>query len=104
MPPLFHPSLAVDSEKEADDGNNGTEDAEQLATNSEVDESQDTGAYLHRLRLWLVMSLISTVYFLTQIEITIVTTSLVSITNDFRGFDKAGWIMSAYLLMLVSKT
>ncbi|GAM41182.1 hypothetical protein TCE0_041r14117 [Talaromyces pinophilus] len=41
-------------------------------------------------------------YFLTQVEITIVTTSLVSITNHVGGFDKASWIMSAYLLGFVS--
>lgn len=36
--------------------------------------------------------------FLTNLEIPIVTTSLVAITNDFGRFDNVGWIISSYLL------
>jgi len=36
--------------------------------------------------------------FLTNLEIPIVTTALVGITNDLGGFDKSSWIISAYLL------
>ncbi|KAK4112255.1 major facilitator superfamily MFS-1, partial [Canariomyces notabilis] len=36
--------------------------------------------------------------FLTNVEIPIVTTALVSITDEFGGFDKASWVISAYLL------
>ncbi|KAF2465948.1 MFS multidrug transporter-like protein [Lindgomyces ingoldianus] len=36
--------------------------------------------------------------FLQNLEIPIVVTSLVSITDDIRGFDRAYWIVSAYLL------
>ena len=105
-PPCASATLSPPTESDVEKSPNHEmqQDAEQLATNSEVGESQDTGAYLHGLRLWLVVSLISTVYFLTQVEITIVTTSLVSITNDVGGFDKAGWIMSGYLLGFVSKS
>lgn len=36
--------------------------------------------------------------FLTNLEIPIVTTALVGITNDLGGFNKSSWIISAYLL------
>ncbi|KAF2653158.1 MFS general substrate transporter, partial [Lophiostoma macrostomum CBS 122681] len=36
--------------------------------------------------------------FLTNMEIPIVTTSLVAITSDLGGFDKIGWVISSYLL------
>ena len=36
--------------------------------------------------------------FLVNLEIPIVTTSLVAITNDLHSFDQISWIISAYLL------
>ncbi|KJZ70793.1 hypothetical protein HIM_09806 [Hirsutella minnesotensis 3608] len=36
--------------------------------------------------------------FVVQIEVSIVTTSLVAITKDLGGFDAASWVMSSYLL------
>jgi MFS family permease len=36
--------------------------------------------------------------FLTNLEIPIVTTSLVAITADLGGFDKVSWLISSYLL------
>lgn len=36
--------------------------------------------------------------FLSTVETTIVSTSLVSITNALSGFDKRDWIVNAYLL------
>lgn len=40
--------------------------------------------------------------FLTNLEIPIVTTALVSITNDLHNLGQANWIISAYLLGYVS--
>lgn len=36
--------------------------------------------------------------FLTNLEIPIVVTALVGITNDIGGFSKVSWIIAAYLL------
>ncbi|EFY84288.1 efflux pump antibiotic resistance protein, putative [Metarhizium acridum CQMa 102] len=71
-----------------------------LESNSQLlgDEEEDTSGHLHGWRLWIVAILISIVYFVVQVEISIVTTSLVDITQDIGGFQRAGWIMSAYLL------
>ena len=41
--------------------------------------------------------------FLTNIEIPIVTTSIVGITNDLQGFSQSSWIVSAYLLGYVGR-
>lgn len=35
---------------------------------------------------------------LTTLEITIVSTSLVAITNDLHGFSQSSWVITAYLL------
>jgi len=40
--------------------------------------------------------------FLTKLEIPIVATSLVPITNDLHPFDQTSWIVSSYLLGYVS--
>lgn len=36
--------------------------------------------------------------FMVNLEVTIVSTSLVDITNDLRGFDRTSWIVTGYLL------
>ncbi|TRX97449.1 hypothetical protein FHL15_001727 [Xylaria flabelliformis] len=58
-------------------------------------EHESRQSYLKGFRLSLCL-------FLTNIEIPIVTTALVSITNDLGAFDRASWVISAYLLGYVS--
>lgn len=36
--------------------------------------------------------------FLANLEVSIVSTSLVSITDDLKGFSRTSWIVSGYLL------
>lgn len=42
-------------------------------------------------------------FFLTMIDITIATTSLVAITRDLGGFETASWILTSYQLGYVGK-
>lgn len=35
---------------------------------------------------------------MVNLEVTIVSTSLIDITNDLQGFDRTSWIVTAYLL------
>lgn len=35
---------------------------------------------------------------MVNLEVTIVSTSLVDITNDLQGFDRTSWIVTGYLL------
>ncbi|EMR65128.1 putative efflux pump antibiotic resistance protein [Eutypa lata UCREL1] len=58
----------------------------------------DAIVYLRGFRFWVVSFLNAIMLFLVQIEISIVTTSLVAITNDLGGFDTASWVVSSYLL------
>ena len=36
--------------------------------------------------------------YLVNIEVTIVSTSLVEVTNDLHGFDETSWVVSGYLV------
>ncbi|KAF2649123.1 MFS general substrate transporter [Lophiostoma macrostomum CBS 122681] len=54
--------------------------------------------YLTGIRFWLVIVAVSLALFLANLEIPIVTTSLVAITNDFGGFEDVSWIIGSYLL------
>lgn len=40
--------------------------------------------------------------FLVNLEISIISTSLVSITNDLKSFSQASWVVTAYLLTYTS--
>ncbi len=41
--------------------------------------------------------------FMVNLEIPVVTTSLVAITSELNGFDKVSWIVSTYLLGYVGR-
>lgn len=42
--------------------------------------------------------------FLTNLEVPVVTTALVAITNDLGSFDNAGWVVASYLLGYVGRS
>ncbi|KAF7914938.1 hypothetical protein BELL_0327g00030 [Botrytis elliptica] len=73
------------------------EDTEIVNGSDEVDFK-----YLKGLRLHLVTAAICMTLFLTNLEIPIVTTALISITNDLHHFGQDNWIISAYMLGYVS--
>ncbi|RDW89982.1 uncharacterized protein DSM5745_01757 [Aspergillus mulundensis] len=54
--------------------------------------------FLHGLQLWVVGLGLCLGLFLPSLEVSIVSTSLVTITNDFRGFDQSTWVITSYLL------
>ncbi|ORX94599.1 MFS multidrug transporter-like protein [Clohesyomyces aquaticus] len=65
---------------------------------SDSHEDESGIVYLTGLRFWLVITSLAISLFLTNLEIPIVTTSLVSITNDLGDFNNVGWVISSYLL------
>ncbi|KAE9365743.1 MFS multidrug transporter-like protein [Stipitochalara longipes BDJ] len=82
-------------------------DGEEKITTGETtnieSENQDVPAvYIQGARLHLITIGVCLTLFLTNLEIPIVTTSLVSITNDLHSFDQTSWIISSYLLGYVS--
>ncbi|KAI9043094.1 MFS general substrate transporter [Aspergillus affinis] len=58
---------------------------------------EDNG-YLSGLRLHLVTAALAMCLFLTNLEIPIVTTALMSITEEIGGLDKVYWIIAGYML------
>ncbi|KAK5988234.1 MFS-type transporter MFS54-like protein [Cladobotryum mycophilum] len=58
--------------------------------------------YLQGVRFWPLASVIFIILFLSSIDVTITTTSLVAITNDLGGFEMASWVLSAYQLGCVA--
>ncbi|KAA8564176.1 hypothetical protein EYC84_011123 [Monilinia fructicola] len=79
---------------------------EKPCTPSDVNLAHDTNEsgflYMKGLRLHLITVAVCMSLFLTNLEIPIVTTSLISITNDLDSFSQVNWIISAYMLGYVS--
>ncbi|KAI1180324.1 putative multidrug resistance protein fnx1 [Nemania sp. FL0916] len=67
-------------------------------TASEPSIDQHDIVYIHGARFWLICIAITIMMFLVNLEIPVVITSLVAITNDFGGFDNIGWVVASYLL------
>ncbi|KAI2468606.1 putative multidrug resistance protein fnx1 [Annulohypoxylon bovei var. microspora] len=93
-----HELLAADSfpRGNASDKQPG-KDEEIIVTNMDTTAQQDK-PYLQGPRLWLVASTLAVMVFLIVLEIPIVPTCLVSISNDIGGFDMLSWVISSYLL------
>ncbi|KAK3329249.1 MFS multidrug transporter-like protein [Apodospora peruviana] len=75
--------------------------AEERADIAQVDDERGI-IYLHGIRFSLIATLIAIMLFLVTIETSIATTSLVAITHDLGGFERASWVMSSYLLGYVA--
>ncbi|KAI0015069.1 MFS general substrate transporter [Xylariomycetidae sp. FL0641] len=67
-----------------------------VGATSSAYESRQT--YLRGSRLYTIVACLSMCLFLTNLEIPIVTTALVDLTDDLGGFSKASWVISSYLL------
>jgi MFS family permease len=47
---------------------------------------------------------VSIAIFLPNLEVSIVSTALVTITNDLQGFSKTGWVVVAYLVTYTGRS
>ncbi|KAJ2998822.1 hypothetical protein NUW58_g206 [Xylaria curta] len=65
---------------------------------SEVSVGQQDIVYIHGARFWFICVAIAIIMFLVNLEIPVVITALVAITDDLRGFENAGWVVASYLL------
>ncbi|KAL3473808.1 major facilitator superfamily domain-containing protein [Aspergillus californicus] len=54
--------------------------------------------FLQGLQLWLVGFGLSLALFLTALEVSIVSTALVTMTDELQGFSQSSWVVTAYLL------
>ncbi|THV52412.1 hypothetical protein BGAL_0080g00350 [Botrytis galanthina] len=106
-------TLAMDGEKEAYSLQTQVSSVAQsdpsMSDTSQADDipqgnvsSQSPTIYLKGARLHIITAAIFLSLFITNLEIPIVTTSLVSITDDLNSFNQVNWIASAYMLGEVS--
>ncbi|KAI1117373.1 putative multidrug resistance protein fnx1 [Nemania sp. NC0429] len=65
---------------------------------SDLSAGQQDVEYIQGLRFWLICAAIAVVMFLVNLEVPVVITALVAITNDLQGFENVGWVISSYLL------
>ncbi|KAI1425930.1 putative multidrug resistance protein fnx1 [Xylaria sp. FL1777] len=65
---------------------------------SELSGGQHEFVYIHGARFWFICMAIAIMMFLVNLEVPVVITSLVAITNDLHGFEDVGWVVSSYLL------
>ncbi|PGH28477.1 hypothetical protein GX50_08787 [[Emmonsia] crescens] len=68
------------------------------ASNVCPDVENEVSPYIHGWRMYLLTAGIWLSLFLSTLETTIVSTSLVSITNALDGFELRDWIVTSYLL------
>ncbi|KAI0532016.1 putative multidrug resistance protein fnx1 [Xylaria digitata] len=64
----------------------------------DVTDLDNAFEYITGWRLHFITTGLGLCLFLVNFEITIVSTALVSITNDLRDFSRNGWVINAYLL------
>ncbi|KAI5927647.1 putative multidrug resistance protein fnx1 [Camillea tinctor] len=82
-----------------DDGSEErSNETEKTAPIDAANTTQNGKVYLEGPRRWLISSTLAIMIFLIVLEIPIVPTSLVAISNDIGGFDELSWIISGYLL------
>ncbi|KAI0914296.1 putative multidrug resistance protein fnx1 [Ustulina deusta] len=65
---------------------------------SELSGGQNEAVYIHGVRFWFICVAIAIMMFLVNLEVPVVITSLVAITNELQGFEDVGWVVSSYLL------
>jgi hypothetical protein len=86
------------SQKDRDSGATDPEKNAQLTTEGEGEAEEAPTAYLTGWRLHLTTLGIVLSLLLVNLEVSIVGTSLVAITNDLQGFSETSWIVSGYLV------
>ncbi|KAL8785687.1 MAG: hypothetical protein Q9213_003246 [Squamulea squamosa] len=72
-------------------------DIENIEAGGNVDRTSQM-VYLRGWRLCALTFAICLALFLSTLEITIVSTALVSISNDLNGFHRSSWVITSYLL------
>jgi len=61
-------------------------------------EEEHPDRYLAGLRLFLAVFGLGLSVFLPSLEVSVVSTSLVTISNDLNEYDRSSWIITAYLI------
>ncbi|KAI1355098.1 major facilitator superfamily MFS-1 [Xylaria sp. FL0043] len=85
------------------EGHSNLKDAENLSQPVvDMIAADDNPDYLEGTPFWLVTIALAVQVFIVNLEIPVVTTSLLAIIVDLGGFDKLSWVISSYLLGYVA--
>ncbi|OQD89589.1 hypothetical protein PENANT_c002G00391 [Penicillium antarcticum] len=79
-------------EKQSSDDTSATRDRQTSEDELDIQIDYPTG-----WRLWVITTGLLIGLYLVNLEVTIVSTSLVSITNDLDGFKKTSWVVTGFL-------
>ncbi|KAH9890146.1 putative multidrug resistance protein fnx1 [Xylariomycetidae sp. FL2044] len=63
---------------------------------------QDRIVYLQGPRFWAITACVGIMQFMTNLEVPVVITALVQITDDLQGFDLVPWVVASYMLGYVA--
>ncbi|KAK8113577.1 MFS multidrug transporter-like protein [Apiospora sp. TS-2023a] len=104
--PCQHPNQAPRNDQVKAEGvvpsDTLTADTQGESSSDAAEAGSPTGQYLEGKSFWLVTTALAVQVFMVNLEIPVVTTSLVEITRELNGFDKASWVISSYLLGYVA--
>ncbi|PQE23116.1 MFS multidrug transporter protein [Rutstroemia sp. NJR-2017a WRK4] len=92
--------LILEAEQEAEQQN---EKADKAAERNVKALPTQNKVYIEGLNLWLIALTVALMVFLVVLEIPIVPTCLLTISNEIGGFDKVSWVISSYLLGRIGK-
>ncbi|OTB06974.1 hypothetical protein M426DRAFT_257371 [Hypoxylon sp. CI-4A] len=67
------------------------------------EDNDDEFNYITGWRSHVIMATLGLALFLVNLELTIIGTALVSITNDFNDFVRASWVVTVYLITYTSR-
>ncbi|KAI1351016.1 putative multidrug resistance protein fnx1 [Xylaria sp. FL0043] len=65
---------------------------------SDMSGALDDIVYIQGAKFWLISVAIAIIMFLVNLEVPVIITALVSITNDLKGFENVAWVVASYLL------
>ncbi|KAI1338781.1 putative multidrug resistance protein fnx1 [Xylariaceae sp. FL0016] len=106
-------TVQIDAERGGDHGHDQVKNSDVTTDEKGTDVSKDSSpsppadrgggpVYLKGARFWSICLSIAIMMFMTNLEVPVVTTALVSITDALGGFDQVGWVVSSYLLGYVA--
>lgn len=87
-----------DSTRDLTAGHNQSHDV-----NHNDDSPNDGSTHLLGARYYVVAALLGLLFFTVQMDVSIISTSLIAINHDLGHFAIANWLISAYLLGFVGK-
>ncbi|KAI1773179.1 putative multidrug resistance protein fnx1 [Hypoxylon cercidicola] len=77
-------------------------EANMVTEKSKLSDDEEDIVYIQGPRFWFISAAIAIMMFLTNLEVPVVITALVAITDELSGFENVGWVVASYLLGYVA--